>query len=172
MLQLVAAVQVPWPDMVGGLLVLPDLGQLVAGILGLGGEGPHWDLHAQDVDHHVGPQPAHQRGTAGGVVGLPVVKQKSVHLRTHRIHSVWACYSCLIMPLESCLTSNLNGGGLSSKTDSRKANEVERVSIGSYKLRDGALNRETQTSNVCSFYEVHFILFQECREANREDSLY
>lgn len=56
----------------------------MAGVLGLGGEGSGRDLHAQDVFDHVGPEPAHQRGAAGGVVGLSVVEEEAVHLRTGR----------------------------------------------------------------------------------------
>lgn len=61
--------------------MLQDLLQLVAGILWFGGEGPFGNLDAQDVCDHVRAKPANQRGAAGGVVGLPVVEEKPVHLQ-------------------------------------------------------------------------------------------
>lgn len=54
----------------------------MAGVLGLGGEGSYGNLYAQDVGDHVGAKPAHQRGAAGGVVGLSVVEEETIHLQT------------------------------------------------------------------------------------------
>ncbi|TNN79835.1 hypothetical protein EYF80_009872 [Liparis tanakae] len=71
-LQLVAAAAVGRPHFARRLLVLQDLLQLLAGVLGLGGEGSRGHLDAQDVGHHVGAEPAHQGGAARGVVGLPL----------------------------------------------------------------------------------------------------
>lgn len=80
-LQLVAAAAIGWADVAGRRFVLPDLLQLVAGVLRLGGEGARGNLQTQDVRDHVRPEPADQRGAAGGVVGLPVVEEEPVHLQ-------------------------------------------------------------------------------------------
>lgn len=53
----------------------------MAGVLGLVGEGSDGDFDAQDVGDHVRAKPADQWGAAGGVVGLSVVEQKTVHLQ-------------------------------------------------------------------------------------------
>lgn len=61
--------------------MLQDLLELVAGVVRFGNEGILGHLHTQDVGHHVGSQPAHKWGTAGGVMCLPVVEQKPIHLQ-------------------------------------------------------------------------------------------
>lgn len=62
-------------------LALDDLLELPPSVVRLGCElgGGHSD--PQDLRNHVGPQPAHQRGAARGVVGLLVVEEQPVDLR-------------------------------------------------------------------------------------------
>lgn len=62
-------------------LALDDLLELAPSIVWFGSERRGGHSEPQDVRHHVWPQPAHQRGAAGGVVGLLVVEEKSVDLQ-------------------------------------------------------------------------------------------
>lgn len=82
MLELVTPVLIRRSNLTGRLLVLQDLLHLVRGVVRLGCEGALGHLHAQDVWHHVGSEPSHQRCAARGVVSLTVVEQEPVHLET------------------------------------------------------------------------------------------
>lgn len=62
--------------------MLQDLLHLVCSIVWLGGEGALRHLDPQDVFHHVGSEPPHQRRAARGVVSLTVVEQQPIHLES------------------------------------------------------------------------------------------
>lgn len=62
-------------------LALDDLLELPPGIVRLGREQGGGHAEPQDLGDHVGPEPAHQRGAARGVVGLLVVEEQPVDLR-------------------------------------------------------------------------------------------
>lgn len=62
------------------LLALDDLLELPCCIVWFGSEHGGRHSQPQDFGYHVGPEPAHQRGAAGGVVGLLVVEEKAVNL--------------------------------------------------------------------------------------------
>lgn len=61
-------------------LALDDLLELPPGVVGLGRERGGGHGEPQDLGDHVGPEPAHQRGAAGGVVRLLVVEEQPVDL--------------------------------------------------------------------------------------------
>lgn len=62
-------------------LALDDLLELPPGIVWLGREQGGGHAEPQDLGDHIGPEPAHQRGAARGVVGLLVVEEQPVDLR-------------------------------------------------------------------------------------------
>ena len=64
--------------------MLQDLLHLVTGIIRLGGEGTLRHVNAYDVCHHVGPEPAHQRCAARGVMGLTVIEKETIHLEYNK----------------------------------------------------------------------------------------
>lgn len=61
-------------------LALDDLLELPPGVVRFGREHGGGHGEPQDFRDHVGPEPAHQRGAAGGVVGLLVVEEQPVDL--------------------------------------------------------------------------------------------
>lgn len=61
-------------------LAFDDLLELASRVGWLGGEWGGGHGEPQDFGDHVGPEPAHQRGAARGVVGLLVIEEKPVNL--------------------------------------------------------------------------------------------
>lgn len=61
-------------------LALNDLLELTPSIVWFCSEHSGRHGKPEDFGYHVGPEPAHQRGAAGGVVGLLVIEEKSIDL--------------------------------------------------------------------------------------------